>query len=115
MEQFSIMGNIKKGAPGPGAYDIKSAKNSVAYSIRARTNLFGNSFKNKVFSKIHDLNIFLANTSTLKVPGPGQYNNLSSITTNGKFFLSNYKDSKAPVINPARSARFNNAPTKGIL
>lgn len=38
---FSIMGNIKKGAPGPGAYNIEDHKSNVAYSIRTRTNIFG--------------------------------------------------------------------------
>jgi len=46
MEQFSIMGNIKKSAPGPGAYDIKPVKNNVAFSIRARTNIFGEFYHN---------------------------------------------------------------------
>ena len=45
MAQSSIMGNIKKGAPGPGAYDIKPAKNNIAYSIRIRTNIYGIYFK----------------------------------------------------------------------
>lgn len=41
MEQFSIMGNIKKGAPGPGAYDIKPVITNVAYTIHPRTNIMG--------------------------------------------------------------------------
>lgn len=35
------MGNIKKGAPGPGAYDYKSTRSNIAYSIHARTNIYG--------------------------------------------------------------------------
>lgn len=105
------MGNIKKGAPGPGAYDYKSTRSNIAYSIHARTNIYG-----KVYL-LNSFNIFcsIATSSNLKVPGPGQYDNVSSITTNGKFFLSKYKDSKAPVINPARSERFNKTPSKGLL
>ena len=102
------MGSIKKGAPGPGSYDIKPTKNNVAYSIRIRTNIYGIYFQFNVFNQF-----FSANTSTLKVPGPGQYNNISSITGDGKFFFSKYKDSKAPVINPARSGRFDKSPAKG--
>lgn len=39
MSQFGILGNSKKQAPGPGAYDNISYLSKVSFSIRPRTNL----------------------------------------------------------------------------
>lgn len=52
---------------------------------------------------------FLELASFAKVPGPGTYEHLPSLTPNGKNPLSRYKGSGATVINPARSARFDDS------
>jgi hypothetical protein len=51
----------------------------------------------------------------IKVPGPGAYNSISSISKNGKFILSKYSGSKAPLINPSKSARFEKGVPEGNI
>jgi len=45
-------------------------------------------------------------TTVRFVPGPGAYPQPSTLAPNGKYYVSKYKNSGAPTINPARSERF---------
>ena len=41
-----------------------------------------------------------------KIPGPGSYPVLPSISKDGKYFVSKFKNSKASAFNPPTSKRF---------
>lgn len=78
-----------KNSPGPGAYDTRNInKVVISYTFKGRT------------TAPEGL------TTARTVPGPGAYPLLSTLTPKGKYFVSKFKDSGAPIIPPARSARF---------
>lgn len=91
-EKMQITGGMfvgDKNSPGPGAYDTREAnKVMVAYTFKSRT-ASGDGL-----------------TTRRHVPGPGTYPVYDTITPNGKLFNSKYKNSGAPTISPAKSARF---------
>jgi len=91
-EAMAITGGMfvgDKTSPGPGAYDTRETNKAViAYTFKART-LGPDGF----------------NTSK-DAPGPGAYPTPATISPNGKYFVSKFKNSGANTFPPARSSRF---------
>eukprot|EP00831_Metopus_contortus_P024472 TRINITY_DN21336_c0_g1_i3.p1 TRINITY_DN21336_c0_g1~~TRINITY_DN21336_c0_g1_i3.p1 ORF type:complete len:232 (+),score=34.62 TRINITY_DN21336_c0_g1_i3:171-866(+) len=90
---------FSKEAPGPGTYDDKVpkiGKEASKFTMRMRTKLEEN-----ITAKI--------------VPGPGNYVPVSSISPEGKFKVSTFKDTGAYKFNPPSSGRFTQIKSNSCL
>lgn len=86
MKSQGIFFRDSKIGVGPGSYDIKSMLSNVKYSIRPKTNM--------------------SSTSNVKVPGPGTYDVFPTISKDGRYVISKFKNSGASNFNPPSSQRF---------
>jgi len=91
-EAMAITGGMfvgDKTSPGPGAYDTReSNKATIAFTFKSRTP------GPDGFS------------TGRHVPGPGAYPTPQTISPNGRYFVSKFKNSGANTFSPSRSSRF---------
>jgi len=74
--------------PGPGNYKTSKGMQGAKYTMRAKT-----------------LNPY-SYTTQRSVPGPGQYEAISGVTSDGKQYWSKYKSSRCRKISPSKIDRF---------
>lgn len=104
--QNGIIPKFKPG-PGPCLYKLPDQLSKVSYTIGTRTPI--NS------KQLLYLIMFIDKLTFLESPGPGAYPPISTITCNGKYFLSKFAGSKTSLFNPPRSTRFTNFSTSFVL
>ena len=80
----------EKDIPGPGTYKVinEPGQEALKYTMRPMTT-------NPMF-----------HSPSEKYPGPGYYNTIDSISSNGPQFLSKWQSSLAAIFHPVRSKRF---------